>query len=46
MQFLLDNVIKSAMRVEGGLGAIQTRLMNAYKVNVIIVSLLVSLTYM
>ena len=32
VQFLLDNLIKIAVRVEGSLSVIQTHLMDAYKV--------------
>ena len=32
VQFVLDNLIKIAVRVEGGLAVIQTHLMDAYKV--------------
>ena len=32
MQFLLDNLIKIAVRIEGSLSVIQSHLMDAYKV--------------
>lgn len=34
IQFLLDNVMKSALRIDGGLPVVQTELMEAYRVSI------------